>query len=136
MSNLEIKVSKYQQQMNDWMKSIGLPSYQPDSYEVEDILKFDRNILRTRSSTQLSEDALILSQYALFLQQKMNECKSFIKWSSQNIGSLFGDDRSQLNKWIQHIELRIEKISYVTRRIEVVCQNINCLVRARYNEGG
>ena len=135
MSNLEDETKIYQDQLNKWIQSLGIPQHQPSNDEIEIVLSFDRISIRERSSIQLSEDSIILSQYALFLQQKTNECKSFIKWSSQVMGRLAGDDRSKLIGWVRQAELRTERISYLTRRIELIGQSISGLVRARYNEG-
>ena len=135
MSNLTDETTIYKDQLNRWIKALGLPQYQPSNTEIEIILGFTRESLQERSSVQLSEDAFVLAQYAMFLQQKTNECKAFIKWSDQVINRLSGDDRSKLNKWVRQAELRTERIAYLTRRIELVGQSIGNLVRTRYNEG-
>lgn len=135
MSSLTDEKDAYRNKLDKWVKFLGLPNYQPSNIEVETIIGFTKELLREQSSVELSEDAIILAQYALFLQQKLNECKAFIRWSNQITGRIFGDDKPKLHKWVQQIELRIERIEYLTRRIELLCQNISNLVRARYNEG-
>ena len=135
MSNLTDEITIYKTQLDQWVNALDLPQYQPASAEIETVLGFTREMLRERSSTHLSEDAVVLSQYALFLQQKNNECKTFITWSGQVANRLLGDDRSKLNKWIRQAELRFERIQYLARRIELIGQSIANLVRARYNEG-
>ena len=129
----EIKV--YKTQLDQWVKSLGLPQYQPETTEVEDILGFTRAALRERSSTQLSEDAVILMQYALFLQQKANECQTFTKWSGQVANRIQDEDKHQIYQWVKRVALRLERIQYLARRIEMISQSISGLVRARYNEG-
>lgn len=135
MSNLTEEFSVYKDQLDKWIEALGLPQFQPSNAEIETILGFTREILRERSSIQLSEDTIMLAQYALFLQQKTNECQTFLRWSSQVMGRLFGDNRPKINQWIRQVELRKDRISYLTRRIELVGQSIGGLVRARYNEG-
>ncbi|KKN91288.1 hypothetical protein LCGC14_0221560 [marine sediment metagenome] len=135
MSNLNQEVIEYKKQLDQWITALGLLQHQPSNIEVETIIKLTREKLRERSSTQLSEDAIMLAQYALFLQQKTNECKTFLKWSGQIVNRLLGDDRPKLNQWTRQAELRIELIAYLTRRIELIGQSISGLVRARYNEG-
>ena len=135
MSSLADEKEAYREQIDQWIKSLGLPQYQPSNTEVETILGFTRETLRERSSIELSEDAVILAQYAMFLQQRINECKTFLQWSGQVINRLFGDDRPKLNRWVRLAEFRIERIAYLARRIELIGQSINGLVRARYNEG-
>jgi len=135
MSSLSDETTAFKVQLDQWIKALGLPQHQPENTEVETILGFTRDTLRERSSVQLSEDAVILAQYALFLQQKANECQTFIKWAGQVMNRLMGDDRPKLNQWVRQAELRLERIQYLARRIELVGQSISGLVRARYNEG-
>ncbi len=135
MSNLTEETKIYKNQLDQWIKSLGLPQYHPSNDEVETILGFTREILRERSSVKLSEDTIILAQYAMFLQQKNNDCKTFIKWSGQVVNRILGDDKPKLNNWVRLAELRIERIMYLTRRIEFIGQGISNLIRARYNEG-
>ncbi len=135
MTNLGVETKKYKDQLDQWCKSLGLPQHQPTDTEVENILCFARDELRERSSVQLSEDAVILAQYALFMQQKANECQTFIRWSGQVANRIMGDDRPKLNRWLRKAEIRLERIQYLARRIELVGQSISGLVRARYNEG-
>lgn len=135
MSSLAGETRNYKDELDRWVKALGLPQHQPSNEDVETILGFTKELLREQSSVDLSEDTIILAQYALFLQQKTNECKTFIKWSGQVVGRLFGDDRSRLSRWIKQAELRIERIEYLARRIELIGQSISNLVRARYNEG-
>lgn len=132
MSNLKDETTIWKEQLDQWIKALGLPQYQPSNNEIETILEFTRETLRERSSIDLSEDAIMLAQYALFLQQKANECTTFIKWSSQIMSRLFGDDRPKINRWVRQVELRKERIAYLVRRIELISQNISNLVRARY----
>ncbi|MHC4453430.1 MAG: hypothetical protein ACYSWS_01880 [Planctomycetota bacterium] len=135
MSNLTNETTIYRDQLDKWISALGLPQYQPSNTEVEIILGFTRESLRERSSINLSEDTIILAQYGLFLQQKSNECQTFLRWSDQVANRLLGEDRPKLVRWIRQAELRKERIAYLSRKIELVCQNINGLVRARYNEG-
>jgi len=135
MSNLKDETAAYKNQLDQWINTLGLPQHQPANDEVETILGFTRDIIREQSSVQLSEDSIILAQYALFIQQKANECQTFIKWSNQVVNRLLGDDRPKLNQWVRQAELRLERIQYLARRIELVGQSISGLVRSRYNEG-
>ena len=134
MSNLADETQKWKDQLDKWIQALGLPQYKPSNSEVETILGFTREVLREQSSVDLSEDAVILAQYALFLQQKANECQAFIRWSNQAINHLLNDDRSKLIGLIRQAELRKDRIAYLARRFELVGQSIGNLVRARYNE--
>lgn len=129
MSDLSQLQSQYKQQLDQWTKSLGLSRHQPSNGEVESILGFSREDLRERSQSQLAEDAIILSQYALFLQDKINSCRSFLKWAGYVASHLFGDDRSDLQKLVRLAELRITRIEYLARRIESIGQAITGLVK-------
>lgn len=135
MSELTAEATAYKDQLDQWCKSLGLPQHQPKHNEIETILSMTRELLREQSSVDLSEDAFLLAQYALFLQQKSNECQAFIRWSGTAMQRLFGDDRPKLTKWVRQAELRSDRIAYLARRIELIGQSISGLVRARYNEG-
>lgn len=134
MSNLKEETTIYRNQLDQWVNTLGLPQFQPSSTELETILEFTRESLQERSSINLAEDAVILAQYALFLQQKANECQTFLRWSNQVVNRLFGDDKPKLNNWVRQAELRIDRIAYLARRIELMGQSIGNLVRTRYNE--
>jgi len=136
MSNWQEEVADYRQQLDDWVKSLGLSIYQPQESIVEEILQINHNDLKRRSSVQLSEDGIVLAQYALFLQQKVNECQAFLIWTKQIGNRISGDNRHTMVSWTRKAELRNTRIAYLARRIEVLGQNITNLVRARYNEGG
>lgn len=135
MNSLSDEKTIYRQQLDEWIKALGLPQYQPSNEEVEAILELTRDTLRERSSVELSEDSVVLMQYGMFLQQKANECQTFLKWSGQVTNRLSGDDRYQVQRWVRKAELRSGRIQYLARRIELIAQSINNLVRARYNEG-
>lgn len=135
MSSLKEEAATYSKELDQWTKSLGLSVYQPKNSEIETILGFTRELLREQSSVDLSEDACMLAQYAFFLQQKANECKTFLKWSDQVKNRLLGDDRPKLVAWTRKAQLRLERIAYLARRIELIGQSISGLVRARYNEG-
>jgi len=135
MNSLTDEKTNYLEQMNRWIKALGLPQYQPSNDEIELILEFTRDALRERSCVQLSEDSAILMQYALFMQQKANECQSFLRWAGQAINRLSENDKYKVKQWVRKAELRLERIQYLARRIELISQSISSLVRARYNEG-
>lgn len=135
MSNLKEETDIYKDELEKWINSLGLPQYQPKNSEIEEILGYTRELLREQSSVDLSEDSVLLAQYALFLQQKANECSTFLKWSDQVTNRLLGEDRPTLVLWTRKAGLRLERIAYLARRIEIIGQSISMLVRARYNEG-
>lgn len=134
MSNIQQEIDLYKKELDQWVQSLGISSHQPSNDHVEEILSYDRQDLRTRSSTDLSEDAFVLYQYSLFLQNKANECSTFLKWSTYTINKLLGNDKHKLLQYQRKVELRLERIAYLARRIETLGQAINSLVRARKAE--
>lgn len=131
MSKLSDEQSAYKKQLDDWTKSLGLPQHQPDNDEVERIISFDRELLRIRSCQELAEDTVLLSQYSLFLQQKHNLCKSFLRWAEYVKNRIFGDDRTELSRLSRIAELRMTRIDYLARKIDLMCQSISGLIRTR-----
>lgn len=131
MSSIQQEIDTYKKELDQWIQSIGLSNHQPSSDSVEEILSYDRTDLKKRSSTDLCEDAFILYQYAMFLQNKANECSTFLKWSRYTMNKLLGDDKHKLLQYERKVELRFERIVYLARRIETLGQAINSLVRAR-----
>lgn len=55
MSSLTDETAAYKNQLDQWIKSLGLPQYQPSNTEIEEILGFTRESLREKSSVNLSE---------------------------------------------------------------------------------
>jgi len=136
MSSLDAEAQHYREQLDEWIAHLGLPQYQPDNHEVEKIITMSAEDIKLTSSVELSEYTVILAQYALFLQQKTNECQSFLKWSFNMHKRLFGDDKTVLNRWIKKAEVRMDRVQFLARRIELIGQSLSNLVRSRYNERG
>lgn len=133
-SVLDNDYQQYQKEISGWEQFLGLPKFEPERSEIEEILIMTKENLRQRSSVELAEYSFMLAQYALFLQQKANECQAFLKWASNSIKRLLAEDRVKLTQQTRSVEIRNIRISYLARRIETMMQALNNLTRARYNE--
>lgn len=131
--NLKHSYQKYKDSMAEWIKFLGLPKTEPERSEVENILILSQEELRILPQRRIFEYAFMLSQYALFLQQKTNECQSFLGWSQNNIGQFVGEDRSKLQMWTKNIKLRLTQILYLSKKIETMIQCLSNLGRITNN---
>lgn len=136
MNSLDQEFAAYKEQMEGWIGVLGLPMYQPPESEIEPILRLTREQLREKSSIALSECGVMLSQYAFFLQQKANECQTFLSWGKQVGNRISNEDKPRLVQWTRKVELRSSRIAYLTRRIEAISLAIANLAKTRYFERG
>lgn len=124
---------QYQERLAKWENFLGLPKFEPERSEIETILIMTREELRQCSSLELAEYGFMLAQYAMFLQQKANECQAFLKWADHEMGRLLAEDKTKLVVWTRNVTTRNIRISYLARRIEIIVQALANLGRARYN---
>lgn len=130
--SLDEAYSVYETGMEKWEKFIGLPNTEPNRDEIDTILSISSSNLKRLDSNLLSEYAFTLSQYALFLQQQANRGQAFLQWSKDNVNKMMGDDKSKLVQWTRNISIRSIRISYLSKRIDVIIQALNNIVRTRY----
>jgi len=130
--SLDQAYSDYESGMEKWEKFIGLPDIEPNRDEIDTILSISSKDLKKLDSNLLSEYAFSLSQYGLFLQQQANRCQAFLQWSKDNLNKMKGDDKSKLVQWTRNISIRTIRISYLSKRIDVIIQALNNIVRTRY----
>jgi len=125
----------YKTQLEKWEAFLGLPKYEPERSEIESILQLKNEDLQAISSIQIAEYAFMLSQYAFFLQQKTNECKSFLDWARGNEKRLTNiEDKSKMASWVKEVKMRESRVAYLTRRVEMMVQCLSNLGRVRYQE--
>ena len=108
--------------------------YQKERSKVEEILEIPFAILQTLSYIELAEYAVILSQYALFLQKKSNESQAFLDWAKASTNRFMSEDKAKLIVWVRNINTRFTMVSYLARRVETMVQSLSGLSRMRYNE--
>jgi hypothetical protein len=70
---------------------IHFPNLTPPSH-IQEILDFvsDRTKLRTLSSIDLAENAVMLSCYSIYLLSQENRCRSYSDWCESNIKYIVG----------------------------------------------
>lgn len=136
-NDLAARYKKYQEEIQEWQKFLGLPQFEINRDEVETILSMSFSGLTLLGPLELSEFCFVLSQYACFLQKKNNECISFLKWASstKKILSSKSNDWSRLIAWERKTEHRLSMVSFMSRRIELVTQSLMNLSRNK-NRGG
>ncbi len=135
MATFDSEQKSYQDTLSKWENFLGLPKTEPQRTEVDFILNVNISEIRKIPTVQLSEYSFVLMQYAFFLQQKSNECQTFIKWTEHVANRLQGDCVARALSTRRKVEMRLSRIGYLARRIEMVAQSINNISRTRYSEG-
>ncbi len=123
----------YREKIEKWERFLGIPRTEPERTEIDFILNVRKEEIKNIDSVQLSEYSLMLYQYAFFLQQKSNECETFLKFSASISRVIEGDDIAKLASMTREIDMRLSRIMYLARRIEMVAQGLTNINRARYN---
>lgn len=100
---------------------------------VDEIINLEYNVLMSLDATTLLSYGFVLSQYALFLQHKFNECQAFLSWSDRMSSKIIDNDRLTLNKWVRSANLRMTRLSYLTKRIETVIQCLRDMAKEHKN---
>lgn len=127
----DIEYKKYDDDLRLWEESLCLIIKEPNRSEIEKIFELSVQDMREEKTMTLAEYAFMLSQYLIFLQKKSNECDGFLKWVKNINSKLFNDDKAKAGRLVQKVELRLSRISYLSRRIELFCQAIQGIVRQR-----
>lgn len=95
---------------------------EPNRQLIDKIIKIPLEELQKKSAYELSEMAVVLSQYCIFLQNYENKSKDFNKWLQRKLNILGQNDKHKANKWLGDIETRLQKLSYLCKRIENMMQ--------------
>lgn len=131
--NLQNDVNIHQEKLDQWVGFLGLPKVEPERSKVEEILEIPFAILQSLSYIELAEYGVVLSQYALFLQKKSNECQAFLDWAKTSTNRFMSEDKAKLIRWVRNINTRFTMIAYLARRIETMVNSLNNLSRMKYN---
>jgi hypothetical protein len=127
----DTEYKKYNDDLQLWEESLCLIIREPNRSEIEKIFELSVQQMREEKTMILAEYAFMLSQYLMFLQKKSNECDGFLKWAKNITGRLFNEDKAKAGRLVQKVELRLSRIAYLSRRIELFCQAIQGIVRQR-----
>ena len=131
--NLQQDFKAYQEKLNQWISFLGLPKVEPERSKVEEILELPFAILQTLSYIELAEFAVMLSQYALFLQKKSNESQAFLDWAKASTNRFMSEDKAKLIVWVRNINTRLTMVAYLARRVETMVNSLSNLSRMKYN---
>jgi hypothetical protein len=129
---LDDAFSDYKEQMTKWLGSLGISDVEQGRSDAENILGLTADNLDGMTSEECASGAFQLSQYALFIQSKANECRTFLSWVKQVFNKLPGDDKAKLEQWRKAVELRLTRIEYLARRIECMSQSLGQLSRSKF----
>lgn len=131
--NLQQDFKVYQEKLDQWVNFLGLPEAEPQRSKVEEILELPFAILQTLSYIELAEFAVMLSQYALFLQKESNKAQAFLDWAKASTNRFMSEDKAKLIVWVRNINTRLTMVAYLARRVETMIQSLNNLSRMKYN---
>ncbi|KKM13342.1 hypothetical protein LCGC14_1717200 [marine sediment metagenome] len=131
--NLQQDFEAYKEKLDQWINFLGLPKVEPERSKVEEILELPFAILQTLSYIELAEFAVMLSQYALFLQKKSNEAQAFLDWAKASTNRFMSEDKAKLIVWVRNINTRLTMVAYLARRVETMVNSLSNLSRMKYN---
>ncbi len=130
MSNsLSNRFNNYNKNLKQWINFLGLPEFEPKRSEIESVLVLEKDEIQKLSSIQIFEYAFMLSQYSLFLQQKSNECQAFLNWACEE-ENLSEADRTTLRTWVKNIRVRLDRIFYLSKKIDTMIQCLSNIGRS------
>lgn len=135
MNSLDTIKNKYEDRIRKWETYLGLPNVEPQKTDVDFILNLKTNEIKEIETSQLFDYCFTLSQYSFFLQKKINDCDAFLKYYNYVFKTIDPNDLPKLNNMKQEFEIRLIKINYLARRIELIVQSLTNIARNR-NYGG
>jgi len=133
-TNLDNSYNKYKNDLDQWTSFLCLTNREPNRSLVENILDLTLDDLKNKNPIEIAEYSFMLSQYSYFLQNKNNECECFLKWSRDNTKIFFNEDKIKITQWIKNIEMRLDRIKYLSKKIEVMCVSLSKLSRIKKYE--
>lgn len=111
-----------------WEAEIGLREDRVDLDEVDKILNMSRGVLNDLSAREAGENAFVLAQYAFVLQRRENQCRAFLRWANNHKHRVgMGSRDSFIFEAIEKCELRLDRIQYLSRRIEFMAERLKDL---------
>jgi len=122
MINLQQAYDEYKERVGDIDKILYICLNEPNRNLVDSILSMSINELKNKTPLELNESAIILSQYCIFLQNYENKCKDFRRWIHKTLNFLSNDDKCRANNWLISVDMRLQKLSYLCKRIDNMIQ--------------
>jgi hypothetical protein len=130
-TNLDNQYKKYSGDLDEYINFLGLANKEPERSLVEEVLSLPLEALKTKSPIEIAEYSFMLAQYSLFIQNKANENECFLNWSRQNFSYFIGDDKIKLINWTKNVEIRYNRIKYLSKKIEIMSQSLANLSRLK-----
>lgn len=111
MSNAKEQLTKREELLDSYERSLGLPS--TNLFEVDDELQnyfiMDRTQVEKLSSRECSLIAFRLSQYSFQMQRYINREKAIITYAQSKLDQIVANHSDDYDKFTKH-EVKIEKI--------------------------
>jgi len=124
----------YEDDLKKWENTICLSDIEPERSEIEKIIEMTTNDIMSNDNTTLSRWAFMLARYGFFLQNKENKCKSFLQWARNSERRFIDNDKVKLCNWVKTIDLRLTRILFLTRRIDLMIQTLINICKIRQQE--
>jgi hypothetical protein len=118
-------------------------------YEINDILSYTRQQLKSKTKEDLAIAGVQLSQYGMYIKIQMNRLKSTILWCNANIDSIVGrelpatqgygikeksliivrndKDANQLMRLRVFAETKLQSVEDLDKKLEFMAQSIKTL---------
>ncbi len=123
------EIDRFIRSMESWESSIGLPKDGADFSEVSSIINMSGKEVAALTSQEAANKAFVVSQIALSVQRGYNRCTSFIRWAKAATNS---ENRAELCRLIDIANQRMDRISFLTRRLETMGDALISVQRSRY----
>ena len=123
------EIDRFIKSMESWESSIGLPKDGSDFSEVSSIINMSGEEVAALTSQEAANKAFVLSQVALSVQRGYNRCTSFIRWARASSNP---ENKTELSNFIETANQRMDRISFLTRRLETMSDALISVQRSRY----
>lgn len=140
--------------LEQYEESLGLPAFEFAENEVKRFLTLPFSALKKLDYEQCAEGVFVLEQFGFHLQRAVNREQSRIRWATESIDKMIsgrlhqqpgfkfeerklqairGDDAAQkLDAIRMEHQLKLDRILYVSNRVESVAKALTGLRQAKY----
>ena len=106
--------------LQEFYKEVTFPSITAPK-EIQELLNVSREDIRNKDKEELSIDAVVLSQYAMYITIQMNKLRAKLSWCDFQIDSIIGRELSNTSGYgFQEKSLIIKRNDEVARSVEQV----------------
>jgi len=126
---IDKEYKKYKTNLDQWVKSLSITIVNTENEEIKEVLSMTYNELSILDIDTLNRYLFNIYRHLVYIQDKTNECKTFINWCNQIRNKIHDyTDSEKLNRWKNIAQNRITRIEYICRRIEMMCKPIENLI--------